>query len=234
MKKIVTTAICILALCTASSAAAQQQPTHSAAGSPSQASSAVQVGLVGSLGLSSVAFQDEEPEGIGYKIGFAGGLRSIFTFSDMFGLQPEVLFVQRGFSSEMQMGDATMAHDVVHNYLQVPLLGRLNLALNDVITAKVLAGPSFGYFLSGHKPTMEMNDSGEMQMDTADIESDEMNSFEIGVAAGLGADFAAGPGSLSLDFRYDRGFTKLDDNDVAQDDAVSSGFSFLVGYNYAL
>lgn len=189
-------------------------------------SSNLLVGITGVVNYSNAAFSEDVPSEFepDSKLGFGGGLRVIYGFTDMFGVQPEVLFTQRGTSLESDLGGETQEQTTTLNYLQVPLLARVSIPVGGgAITPKVVAGPTFGMFLSG---TTEAGDESE------DLE--DVSAMEIGVAAGAGADFAVGPGSLSLDLRYDRGFTSIDDNDDAEFDTFNTNMSVLIGYNYAL
>lgn len=194
------------------------------------ATSNLQIGLTGLANYSTFAYQNEIDEatddGTGYKLGFGGGLRAIYNFTPMFGIQPEILFTQRGAEVEIDTQALSVESSTTLNYVQVPILARFNVpAGGDMITPKIVAGPTVGYFLSG---------TAEVGENEADIESDDVNSIDIGAAAGVGADFGVGPGSLSVDLRYFRGFTSVDDNDQDADDAVNTGFTFMLGYNYAL
>jgi hypothetical protein len=197
------------------------------------ASSGLQVGVVGMVNFNTVSYSAEQAEaadllneGAGYKLGFGGGVRAIYEFTPMFGIQPEILFKQYGSSSEMTILGQTSESTTTTNYLHVPILARIALPFGgDMLTPKLLVGPTVGYFISG---------SSESDGQSTDIEGDSVNKLDIGVAAGLGADLAMGPGSLSLDLRYDRSFTSFAKEDDAGFSAVNTGFSFLVGYNYAL
>lgn len=190
--------------------------------------SAMQVGVVGIVNFSNQATTgDDVPddfEGPDSKMGFGGGARLIYNFTDMFGMQPELLFNQRGASQEV--GDAEMA--VTMNYLHVPLLARIQMPLDGGITPKFLVGPSIGYYIGGGATV-----DGE---DVEEFDDDNVAALEIGVDVGAGLDYDLGGGSLSLDLRYHRGFTDINDEDTGDFDisTVNTGFDVLLGYNFKL
>lgn len=196
---------------------------------PAADSSSFQIGVVGLLNYSTMAYSADSDDAAdaandiaGYKLGFGGGLRAIMEFSPFIGIQPEILFKQYGATGEV-MG---IESSTTLNYLQVPILARIAIPVAGPVTPKVLVGPTFGYFLSGSTEAGDLTD---------DIEGDDVNKFDIGVAAGVGADIAAGPGSLSVDLRYDRSFTGTqDEDDPGGLNNVNTGFGFMLGYNYAL
>jgi hypothetical protein len=197
--------------------------------SGNSADSAMQVGVVGIVNFSSQATTgDDVPddfENPDSKMGFGGGARLIYNFTDMFGIQPELLFNQRGASEEV--GEAEFA--VTMNYLHVPLLARIQMPMDGGITPKFLVGPSIGYYLSG-SATVDGEDAGDAFND------DDVAALEIGVDVGAGLDYDLGGGSLSLDLRYHRGFTNISDADTGDLDVstVNTGFDVLLGYNFKL
>lgn len=201
---------------------------------PASSGPGVELGVVGLLNYSTLAYSADSDEAAdvlndaaGYKLGFGGGLRAIIEFSPYLGIQPEILFKQYGTEMTLEEGPVSVESSVTSNYLQVPILARVAVPLDGPVTPKVLVGPTIGYFLSG---------SSEAGDTSTDIDADEVEKLDIGIAAGVGADIAAGPGSLNLDLRYDRSFTqsnKEEDNDGGLK-SMNTGFSFLVGYTYKL
>lgn len=197
-------------------------------------SGGAQIGVVGMLNYSSYAYSaddsdvaDEFADHTESTLGFGGGLRAVVEFNPFLGIQPEILFKQYGATLKAEAGPFNIESTATTNYLQVPVLARLALPVGGSVTPKVLVGPTFGYFLSG---------STKAGDDTKDIDAEDVERLDIGVAAGVGVDFATGPGALSLDLRYDRSLTqsnKASDMDGGLE-VMNTGFSFLVGYNYKL
>jgi len=197
-------------------------------------STGVQLGVVGLLNFSTLSYSadnDDAADALNdlaeYKLGFGGGLRAIIEFSPYLGIQPEILFKQYGTKMSLEEGPVSVESSTTMNYLQVPILARIAVPLDGPVTPKLLVGPTIGYFLSG---TMDAGDNSE------DIDGDNVEKLDIGIAAGVGADIAAGPGSLNLDLRYDRSFTQSNKEQEGDGGAkvMNTGFSFLVGYTYKL
>lgn len=193
----------------------------------------LQLGVVGLINLSTFDYSadgsvSEIKEATEYNLGFGGGLRAIYDFTPNFGLQPEILYKQYGATlDEDVLGLFTLDGELTSNYLHVPLLARIALPLADsTMIPKIVAGPTFSYYLSG---------KGELEGHSSDIDGDDVNRFDIGLAAGLGLDADVGPGSVSFEARYDRSltpFNKTDDDDEGDFKMHNTGFSFLAGYNH--
>jgi hypothetical protein len=90
------------------------------------------------------------------------------------------------------------------NYLEVPLLlrGRLQAFGTSHVFAEL--GPMLDFRLNG-KFTSENGGGRELSL------TDEMNVFDLGVGAGVGIEFPAGPGRLGVETRYTRGLDDLYD-----------------------
>lgn len=171
---------------------------------------------LGVVGLGNLAtFMGDDTEGLAPKVGFGGGLRAIVPFNEYIGLQPEVLLNQRGTAFD-EIDDSY----INLNYLQVPILARVTLPTNGPVTPKLLIGPTLGGYLGG---TTQIN--GQQ----FDLDDEAVSFLDVGGAAGLGADIAVGPGSVSIDGRYNLGFVDVTDD---ADNTFNSAVDLLLGYNF--
>lgn len=82
-------------------------------------------------------------------LGFTGGLGFNFSVTDdnFFSIQPEILYVQKGFSAAAT-GIINYNGDYRLNYVEVPLLFKINFG-GEAVKLYVNAGPSVGYLLNG-------------------------------------------------------------------------------------
>jgi Outer membrane protein beta-barrel domain len=143
------------------------------------------------------------------KIGFQiGGYLKIMT-SEKFGIQPEIVYSQMGFSAPSgQTGKANF------NYLSIPVLLRYNLTEN----VNIHAGPQLGFVLAASETD---------GTNTVDIKN-EINGLDFGGGFGLGVDF----GKFNAGARYYLGLSNLIKNvptgiDVAQ---KNNAIQIFVGY----
>jgi hypothetical protein len=78
------------------------------------------------------------------KFGFAAGAFLSIPFSKYIGIQPEVLFSQRGFKGTGTMFGSTYDITRTTNYIDVPLL----VAIKPIESIAFLAGPQFSFLMS--------------------------------------------------------------------------------------
>ncbi len=131
------------------------------------------------------------------------------------------LFSQKGSAITISIpGIVSGNADTRIQYLDIPILGVINVARFSQASVHLLAGPSIGIKLGARlKATVE----GESE--TQDI-SDALPSTDVGLTVGGRVEFRQG---VLAEFRYTHGFTNLSDGD---DDVKNRVYSFLVGYRF--
>lgn len=180
------------------------------------------------------------------RFGFAAGIFSEIPISDLFSFQPELLFVQKGGKDggdpggqlEGEEGEGQNGGNLALNYLDLPLLARINLPVDGDFDPYITAGPSVGYLLS-----INVDETAE----EIPIDPEEFyKSFNAGFVIGAGADI----GSFTMDLRYDIGLTNIYDDTQFQEELEeleevfgdlfssldasqkTSGFLLTVGYKF--
>ena len=127
-------------------------------------------------------------------------------------IRPEVHWIQKGAKIE-DLDNGTIGEvSRTFNYLEVPLLLKLNLG-----TFFFLGGPSFGYLLNGTDKDMD----GERN----DIDLDFYKRGEWGLHAGGGI----GLGPLQFDIRYIAGLSNVWDGNDLSDEIKITNESFGAG-----
>ncbi len=155
-------------------------------------------------------------------IGFQGGAQGVYNFNKQFGLQGELYYSLRNYTTELDAAGTTAESSVSENHLTLPVMFRYNLPFGgDSIVPKVMVGPYASYWLGGTQ-------------EDQDISSDDVNAFTVGATAGIGVDIMnVGPGNLSIDARYQRGF--LDRSDTGDASNFNQTYALLsVGYLFNL
>ncbi|WP_347157833.1 porin family protein [Pontibacter chitinilyticus] len=174
-----------------------------------QAQSGFGVRVGGNLSNLSGDLKDESQ--FDNKLGFHAGVTYNFAIvDDFFGIQPELLYSQKGFKNSNEDFDVlgqTYRREgkVNYNYIDLPVL--LHIKAGPIYFE---GGPQASYLLSLNNTTKTyIND--QLQSSTVDSKStDGMRKFELGYAAGVG--FTTGV--VSLGVRYNGGFSDFLKKDV--------------------
>jgi len=149
-----------------------------------------------------------------------GGAFLCYNITEIFAIQPEVLFAMKG--AKASEGDEKWNI----NYIEIPLLFKVNLPTEGNIDPFLCAGPGIGILLSSKQTNGE-------EVDVKDY----TKSTNFGIIAGVGAAYQMEKGAISLEARYEVGLSTIadagDDADAAEPDIKTSDISILLGYGFA-
>lgn len=168
-----------------------------------------------------------------YKTGLIAGGFVTYSIRDMYGFTVKVLYSQRGaaYSDEFLGEDVDIKTRL--NYIEIPVLARVFFNREGTVRPNVFLGPTFG-FLTGAQ--IKANDGDyENYEDVFEVDDykDVYNTFDFGVAAGLGLNIKVGEEMyFVIDARYTYGLSDIakggsEANNQAV--AVSAGLSFGIG-----
>ena len=169
-------------------------------------------------GVSLTGFTGSDSKGTAYQFGFhVGGLVN-FSINDMFSVQPEILYSQKGAKGDGTAGSPSDAH-INLSYIDVPVL--LHVATGET-GLFFEAGPQIGFLLSANT---------EYQGSSTDVKN-ATNAVDFGYAAGIGFQSEVG---LMGGLRYNGAFTSTGKsttvgNTTIQDNSKNSAFQLYVGY----
>jgi hypothetical protein len=163
------------------------------------------------------------------KLGFAAGIFVEKPFTDIFSLQVEGLFVQKGGEyADDDWGDES----ITLSYVDVPVLLKANIPLEGNATPYLYGGGFVGYLVDA-----------SAEEDGVSFEIDEFtNDINYGLSFGAGVSF----GAFNLDIRYDLGLADIyDEGDLSDDlgewgdffdiggfESSTSGFMFTAGISF--
>jgi len=102
------------------------------------------IGAKAGINYSNIYDAETEEMNADAKVGYVFGGFVHIPLGTLFGLQPEVLFSQRGFQGEGTFLGNNYELTRTTNYIDVPLL----LAVKPTEIISILAGPQFSYLLS--------------------------------------------------------------------------------------
>lgn len=173
-----------------------------------------------------------------YYSGIAIGMVTEYNVTEIFSIQPELLFSQQGFREATRAKDEDYRedHDFRLKYFQIPILLKLKLG-SDRLGAIFMAGPHFGFGLGSIKEkTTEYSNSGTNRNTDVHAWHDlDLRKFDFGLTGGAGLYFALGPGDLGFDVRYQFGLNNILLDDKGRDKKASNrNFQFGLSYLFNL
>ena len=162
--------------------------------------------------------------------------------TEKFSIQPEIAYANKGFKIkegldlklfgfELPLGVEAVTK---FKYVEIPLLAKYKFG-DKAVKAYVVAGPNFGYATKAKLKT-RANFIVDIPLTNSDInlQSNNIQRFDIGAVIGAGLDFNVGKGSLFLDARYIHGFSKIDNISIADLSVQNRSFGVSVGYKFLL
>lgn len=171
-------------------------------------------GVKGGLNMSNLYTDDADDENVLF--GFNAGVYATLPVSDFIAIQPELLFTTRGSKLEYNNALAQGNVKLKLNYIELPLLVRVNITKNF----NIHAGGYASYMVSA-KSTGDGDFEFEDQYNT-----DDFNKFDAGLAGGIGVDF----NPLSVGLRYNYGLTTIEKDGDDSSDLKNSNLSLYLSY----
>lgn len=189
------------------------------------ASVVVEKGVFFGLGLSR--FSGEGTSIWNDKTGMLGGFSLSFAFSDVFALQTELYFVQKGAVNQVTGSGGILRNTMDIGVLEIPFLAKLSLPLGELrFRPYVLGGASYGLKLWANLSTI-LDDGSGYETQVGDAKVTGMKSGSPSYILGAGGDFLARDSRLNVEIRYARSFGSV----LTEGTPVySSVFCLLVGY----
>jgi hypothetical protein len=152
-------------------------------------------GVKGGFNMSNFLSDDDEATDENILYGFNAGVYATLPISNFVAIQPEVLFTTRGSELEYdtELGSGNTKFKL--NYIEVPLLVRVNITKNF----NLQAGGYASYLVSS-----KVTGDGAIDFEE-EIDTDDLNKFDAGIVAGVGVDFSP----ISIGVRYNYGLTTI-------------------------
>ncbi|HET9054121.1 MAG TPA: porin family protein, partial [Cyclobacteriaceae bacterium] len=159
--------------------------------------STARAGIKGGLNASNLYVDDVDDENA--RFGFNVGLYAQLFSSEVFAIQPELLYSTKGTKTTYDnalMGEGDAKFNL--NYLEVPVLAVIKLGG----AAELHIGPYWSYLLNA-------NIDIDGDTDTFDeLDRDNFTSWDFGIAGGVGLNF----GATQIGVRYSKGLRKLENS----------------------
>jgi hypothetical protein len=167
------------------------------------------------------------------------GLVADVALTNNLAFHPELNYTEKGFKTNIgkdltllgvQLPLGAKASTVV-KYVDVPLTIKYKFGNTEGVNFYAMAGPTFGYALSGKLET-----SAKILIDikiaTTDINlaSQNYTRFEVGGMVGAGMNVPVGNGNFFIDARYTRSFQDVYEVPIIGSKVRNQGFGVGLGY----
>lgn len=199
----------------------------------SPARALVTFGVKGGLNNSKIVFSPAiDMPGQKYLQGYCFGAFLSLNFGPI-GIQPEVLYSRRGMEAQVLLDPSDPASlaqaRMTLDYIEIPLLVRLNIIPAGPAKFYVFGGPSYGFLQKAKVRLTYMGMSEEEDI------KDDFKSNALAAVGGLGLDIKIPLlFKVSLDARYHYGLGNIlsEGSSVPTDKARNTGFSVLLGLGF--
>ncbi len=199
----------------------------------------IEGGIKAGINLSNIyGEQYDIPEtGTDIKLGFVGGGYITYYISDIFALQPEILFSMKGMSWESKTTingiPATCENEWSLDYLDIPVLVKFTIPTESSVKPNFFVGPVFSIKLNS---TFSQDCSGQFGGSSVQTSSEgtleDIKSTDVGIVFGGELDFLLGKSRINLGGRYSMGLIKIRDY---QGTSEKNGVvSVMLGYSFGL
>ncbi|WP_294298634.1 porin family protein [uncultured Chryseobacterium sp.] len=178
-------------------------------------SSPVKFGVKAGINISSISkdgYDDAKS-----KVGFAGGVFANIPVSEMFSVQPEVMYSQMGSKVSSSSSGTVLGNNVTStssatlnlDYVTIPVM----LQFRATPAFYIEAGPEFGFLTSAKtkdaRTTVVNGSTSTTTSESGDVK-DYFSGFNMGVGLGLGYDITP---NFGISARYVAGFTDINKKD---------------------
>ena len=219
VKKLLKNSFAVSAIVVASclSVSAQEQKTLS------ENHLSPKIGVKGGLNLSNLYVNDVQDEKM--KTGFNLGLFAKIPVTHGFSVQPELLYSSKGsrITYDNLIGSGEYRFNL--NYVEVPLLGVINLARNF----NLHAGGYIAYLSSAN---IKRINNGGTNNEVASFNEDNFNRVDYGLIGGLGVDVE----NFTIGARYNYGLREVGKKGNVSTQALSNSknsvISLYVGFGF--
>jgi hypothetical protein len=153
------------------------------------------------LGINPISIVENGTRNVSTKLGFAGGLSLTYHWNRYFAIQPEILYSVRGGEHPLELLNQSYEIAADLRYIEFPVLARWDFRYGKDLAPYLLIGPTFNLLTEADV---------QMEGAPANLDLDDfVNEREIGLVLNFGVERALPSGAITLDLRYEQGFTSL-------------------------
>lgn len=165
-----------------------------------------------------------DPRESTFLTGFSAGIQYRFTLLESLSVQPEILYVQKGFQQKVAGAVDPVTQKIKLNYLEIPLILKFHLNKNVYFAA----GHYFAFRISAKLRTLASTLSGDTLSSVTDLDTVKRHDNGWVAAFGLILDDESG---AFIEFRYTRGVAGVfkEPGEIIQQ---NSSLSLSLGYGF--
>lgn len=194
-----------------------------------QTASDGRIGRIGVMGGVNIAkLTGDNFDDVDSRIGPMVGLSYVRYAPGGLGFEIDALYSAKGVKDSEEGADITFKL----NYLELPLLARYDFKSASSTRVHLVAGPSLalraGCSIEGKAEGVDVSLDCD---DVAETFDGEISSFDVGLTAGGGVDFAVGRNTFTLGARFTQGLLNIADGDG---DAKNRTISVFAGVSMPL
>jgi len=175
----------------------------------------VTFGVLAGANFAKLTGDDLSSLGLESRTGFVGGLSADFHLAPHVGLEVDGLYSQEG--AAISNPDGTLKLD----FVRVPVLLRYSFPTHTSVRPFVLLGPSLGFKVS-------CKATSDSDSENCDDTGTDVKSFDFAGTIGAGLGFKVGKQELSVQGRFNKGFTNI----ISGADAKTQNFSLMAGFTF--
>jgi hypothetical protein len=192
---------------------------------------------IGVMAGANWATVNQDPQSgdvdFGYKAGFVGGGFLGYQVNDVFSIEPQVLYSQKGSKVTGTGSNSSLEGGVRISYIAIPVLLKFWFPMEgSQVTPFLLAGPEFAFKVSCTAEGAILAVTGSEDCDQTNGEI-KLKTTDVGLSGGGGIQFRAGAQVVRLDARYTYGL--MDINDSGDSRSIKNrAFSVTAGIGFPL
>jgi opacity protein-like surface antigen len=177
----------------------------------------IQLGVVAGVNMANISVSDAEDDDVSYKtqMGFAAGAVASFAINEMFAIQAEPAYIQKG--SKLELGD--LSSKLKLGYIEIPVLAKVSFGQANA-KPYILAGPALGILLSAKEEDVDIKEL--------------LKSIDFGINFGAGVSFLMGNNTLFLEGQYGLGLSNILDVEGAETTIKNKGIQIKGGITFPI
>ncbi len=178
-----------------------------------------QSGIRGSLNLSNLYVDDVDDENM--KPGFAVGFYFRKNVADVISIQPEINYSLKGsqINYNSVLGNGKYRFNL--SYIEIPVLANFHIGESLYFSA----GPYIAALIAAK--VKDVDGDGSVNS-VRELDRDDFNTFDYGVAGGVGFDFSGGTAGV----RYNYGLNEVAPSNDGLENGKNSVIQFFIGFAF--
>jgi hypothetical protein len=190
-------------------------------------------GVMAGVSYATVSQDPEQGDiDLSYKVGLVAGAFLGFQVNNVFSVEPQAFFIQKGSKVKGTGSNSSLEGSVRISYIEVPLLGKFWFPVSDSqVKPFIFVGPAVAFKVGCTLEGEILSVTGSEDCDKTSVV--KIKSTDFGGTVGGGIQFRAGNQIVVVDARYTHGFTDVNDSGNNQE-IKNRAFMATVGLGFPI